>query len=512
MSIVDFAPLAAATAYLAGAAGSLAVRADRAPAAAAAGAALALTFAALGAGGLIAGDAPGTGVFRLDGFAATMLTLIGGVGFVVVRYADAYLDGDARRPEFMSRLCLTLAAVCVLVTANHLGLVLAGWIGMSLMLHTLLLYFPGRPRAAIAARKKFVVARIGDACLAVAALCLVAAFGTWNVSEILAASAEARAAGAAPGAVGFAAALIVAAAALKSAQFPTHGWLTEVMETPTPVSALLHAGIVNAGGFLVIRFADVVLANAGAMHALALVGGFTALFGSLVMVTRTSVKVSLAYSTVAQMGFMLLQCGLGAFSAAALHIIAHSVYKAHAFLSSGRAVVAAAKKRPTGERTSADALAAFVVALVAYVGVGALFAGLFGGAAEEPALVALGAIFLMGLAVYLSHATTTVRTLMTGGAVVAGASLAYFTLQSAAAGVLGSSVPRPPAPDAADWTVMALAVVSFGAVAFAQAISWRAPSALAGRIYVHVSRGLYANALFNRLVGAAGARPRNAAR
>src|SRR5690606_2083247 len=104
-------------------------------------------------------------------------------------------------------------------------------------------------------------------------------------------------------------------ALLKSAQFPFHGWLPEVMETPTPVSALLHAGIINAGGFLLIRFADVLVLSETAMIAVALIGLATALFGSFCMLVQSSVKVSLAYSTIAQMGFMLLQCGLGAFSA-----------------------------------------------------------------------------------------------------------------------------------------------------------------------------------------------------
>ena len=133
-------------------------------------------------------------------------------------------------------------------------------------------------------------------------------------------------------------ALLAIAALLKSAQFPTHGWLTEVMETPTPVSALLHAGVINAGGFLLIRFADVMLLAPGVLAALVMIGGFTALFGSLVMLTQPAVKTSLAWSTVAQMGFMIFECGLALFPLALLHIVAHSLYKAHSFLASGGAV------------------------------------------------------------------------------------------------------------------------------------------------------------------------------
>ncbi len=135
-----------------------------------------------------------------------------------------------------------------------------------------------------------------------------------------------------------AAGFLAAAALLKSAQFPVHGWLTEVMETPTPVSALLHAGVINAGGFLLIRFADVMLLAPGVLAVLVMVGGFTALFGGLVMLTQPAVKTSLAWSTVAQMGFMILECGLGLFPLALLHIVAHSLYKTHSFLASGEAV------------------------------------------------------------------------------------------------------------------------------------------------------------------------------
>ncbi|RBF92950.1 oxidoreductase, partial [Xanthomonas oryzae pv. oryzae] len=116
-------------------------------------------------------------------------------------------------------------------------------------------------------------------------------------------------------------ALLALAAVLKSAQFPTHGWLTEMMEAPTPVSALLHAGVINGGGFLLIRFSDLMLSAPGVLAVLAMLGGFTALFGALVMLTQPAVKTSLAWSTVAQMGFMMLQCGLALFPLALLHIV-----------------------------------------------------------------------------------------------------------------------------------------------------------------------------------------------
>ena len=138
------------------------------------------------------------------------------------------------------------------------------------------------------------------------------------------------------------------------------------METPTPVSALMHAGIINAGGFLIVRLNPLVTLSPGAMSTLALFGAFTALFASLVMLTHASVKRSLAFSTVAQMGFMMLECGLGAFVLATLHLVAHSLYKAHAFLSSGSMVsLAKSAWTPTGKPNAHPVtfVASFILAL-----------------------------------------------------------------------------------------------------------------------------------------------------
>src|SRR6056297_1098601 len=174
----------------------------------------------------------------LDGLTAVMLLLVAFVGWVVPRYARTYMDGERREGAFTGWLALTLAAVLTLVQAGHLALFAVAFVATSAFLHRLLLFRPDRPAAKRAARKKFVTACLADAAL------------------------------------------------LKSAQFPTHGWLTEVMETPTPVSALLHAGVINAGGFLLIRFADVMLLSPGVLAVLVMFGGFTALFAGVVMLTQ----------------------------------------------------------------------------------------------------------------------------------------------------------------------------------------------------------------------------------
>lgn len=449
----------------------------------------------------------GVGVsVRWDPLSAVMFGLVAFVGAVVVQYSRNYLDGDARQGAFMGDLCLTLAAVLLLVTAGNLFQLFLAWVGTSLALHRLLLFYPERPQAVLAARKKFIVARVGDACLFLACLLMAAAFGSLDIAAIHTAAASALSQGEIPAAAELATGFLVVAALLKSAQFPTHGWLTEVMETPTPVSALLHAGIVNAGGFLIVRFADVMVLSAPSLHLLALVGGFTALFGSVVMLTQTSVKVSLAWSTVAQMGFMLLQCGLGAFSSAVLHIVAHSLYKAHAFLSSGSVVelaraswVPSAATRPR----LATILAAMGTALLTFVLTGALLGV---GIEDKPAIVALGAILVLGLSHLLAQALMArTNDYVLGRTMVAVTlvSLAYFLLQGAAAQLLAPVLPASPALDGLGIAVTVLAVGSFAAITILQLLQpahagswwWRAA-------YVLIANGFYANAVFNRLVGA----------
>ncbi|MFM7344462.1 MAG: proton-conducting transporter membrane subunit, partial [Tagaea sp.] len=371
---------------------------------------------------------------RLDAVSVAMLALVSFVGWVVIRFAGTYADGEAREGEFMGWMCATLASVLLLVQAGNLALFVASWIATSVSLQRLLLFYPERVTAQRAARKKFATARLGDAALIAAALMLAREFGTGDIATILAAARDGAAGGLAP----WAAALLAVAALLKSAQFPTHGWLTEVMETPTPVSALLHAGVINAGGFLLVRFSDVLLTSPGALAGLVMVGGFTALFAGLVMLSQPAVKTSLAWSTIAQMGFMVLQCGFGLFALALLHIVAHSLYKAHAFLSSGGAVErVAAIRRPgpvavPGPRAVARAFAA---ALSVYALVALAFGAALGFEHKSPQAIALGGILILGVAYLFAQgfadaapAALTKRTALYAVAVSAG----YFALQSAA--------------------------------------------------------------------------------
>ncbi|MEN0041558.1 MAG: proton-conducting transporter membrane subunit [Pseudomonadota bacterium] len=440
---------------------------------------------------------------RLDIVSVTMLLLVSFIGWIVARYSRTYLEGEPRQTFFFVWLLATLAAVMTLVTSGNLVQFVLAWVATSLCLHKLLLFFPQRVAAQRAARKKFITARVGDIALGAAALALVIGYRTTSISEIL----ELARAGEGGPAVITAVARLAVAALLKSAQFPTHGWLVEVMEAPTPVSALLHAGVVNAGGFVLIRFADVVLLSPLTLAALAMVGGFTALFGGLVMLTQPTVKASLAWSTIAQMGFMILQCGLALFPLALLHIVAHSLYKAHAFLSSGGAVerVAAIRKPgPVAVPNLNKVGLAFLVALVIYGAVFILSGTLLGFGTKSPQAFALGAILIFGVAYLLAQgfadAAPKELTQRTAAYSVA-AALSYFVLQRLSEWATLGTLPATPAPGALEWALIALAVFSFGAVALAQATFplWSHHPAAQG-LRVHLANGLYANAITDRLL------------
>jgi len=441
---------------------------------------------------------------RLDMVSIAMVLLVSFIGWVVVRYSRTYLDGEPGQHHFTVWLLATLAAVLLLVMSGNTVQFVGAWIATSLCLHKLLLFYPGRVAAQRAGHKKFVAARLGDAAMIGAVLALALAYGTSSISGILGAAAQGQGGNWAIAAAAF----LALAAILKSAQFPMHGWLTEVMEAPTPVSALLHAGVVNAGGFALIRFADVLLLSPLTMAALVMVGGFTALFGGLVMLTQPAVKTSLAWSTVAQMGFMIFQCGLALFPLALLHIVAHSLYKAHAFLSSGGAVERVAAIRRPGPVAVPDMGAvtkAFGAAIAIYAAVFATSAMLFGLDAKSPQAVALGAILIFGVAYLLAQglADAAPRALTRRTAIYAfAAAVSYFALQRAAEWLSAGTLPLTPSPGALEWALILLALFSFGAVALAQATfaSWSHHPAAQG-LRVHLSNGLYANAFLDRLLG-----------
>ncbi|MFN3768936.1 MAG: NADH-quinone oxidoreductase subunit L [Ectopseudomonas guguanensis] len=274
-----------------------------------------------------------------DRLGLAMASLISLLALVIVEFSARYLQGEPGQRRYLLALLGTLAAVALVVVSADLYWLVAAWIASSLCLHQLLTFYRERPMALVVAHKKFLASRLADICLILASVLLARAAGGSELAQILDQVTLRLEAGALGWDLHLAAVLLVLAVILKSAQLPVHGWLIQVMEAPTPVSALLHAGLVNLGGFVLLRFAPLLSAAPVAQTLLVVVGGLTAVLAALVMMTRISIKVRLAWSTCAQMGFMLLECGLGLYELALVHLLAHSLYKAHAFLTSGETVL-----------------------------------------------------------------------------------------------------------------------------------------------------------------------------
>lgn len=446
--------------------------------------------------------------FYYDGVAALMLALVSFVGWVICKFSIRYLDGQATQGRYFRWTAFTLGAVSIMVVSGNLLMFFAAWVLTSLGLHQLLLHYADRPAAQRAAWTKFAISRLGDMMLIGALALTYNQFGTFDFTRIFAAitaQAEASPPGAALTGIGW---LLVIGALTKSAQFPFHTWLPLTMETPTPVSALMHAGIVNAGGYLLIRTSPLVSQAPAALTLLALIGAITALLGALVMLTQTSIKRSLAYSTIAQMGFMMLQCGLGAFSAAMLHILAHSLYKAHAFLSSGGVIAqrtatdkVAVKPTSTGADWQSFALAVCVVS-------GAYATAMFSlglSPAHKPGGFLLGFVLCLALVGWLWRLFSSRR----GSVGIAGA-LTTMLLAWAYAGsylIVDRIVTANPAavhPDLSTWAVSIVAGLGFGFLFALQSLLVRrkVPAWLAG-FYVHASNGFYLDAIMRRMFGGA---------
>jgi len=429
---------------------------------------------------------------RSDALADLMLVLVCFIGWIIVGYSQPYLGGQRGQPRYIRSLLLTLAAVTVLVLSNNLLLLVLAWIGTSLALHSLLTFFDLRPQALIAAHKKFLASRLADVCMLGAIALVASQLGTL---EIDAAIAAARALPAYSAGLQLAAVLFVIGALLKCAQLPVHGWLIQVMEAPTPVSALLHAGVVNLGGFVLIRLGTLVADVPVAQALLVGVGGVTAVVAAATMMTRISIKVSLAWSTCAQMGFMLMQCGLGLYDLALLHIVAHSLYKAYAFLTAGTAVEQNRLQQMTTPLPPLSGVAWFTSAIVGLglVAAAALVWGIRPG--EAPALWAVSAVLALALVPLLAGPL-----LRAGGAwILAGVAgsfavaLAYFGLHLLFSQWLG-------APAAANLGLVAWVIGCFGVLFIVQgAVRARPQGALSRKLYPWLFAGLYLDEVFTRL-------------
>jgi NAD(P)H-quinone oxidoreductase subunit 5 len=467
----------------------------------------ALAAAALSLLAVLMGSSGSWWGWRVDLLGGLVMLCVSFIAWVIVRYSQPYLNAEPRERHYLRWLMATLCAVAVVLASNHLLVLAAAWTASSLALHRLLTFFGDRPAAVVAAHKKFIVARLADLCMFVAVVLLARAFGSWQIDDIVdsvAAVSSASSARAMPDGASIAIFLVAIAALLKCAQLPFHGWLIQVMEAPTPVSALLHAGVVNLGGFVLMRLAPLVAEVPLAQVLLVVFGTLTAVLAALVMCTRISVKVMLAWSTCAQMGFMLLQCGLGLWGTALLHLLAHSLYKAHAFLAAAGAVRRSQEMQLSGAGVAPrmwPLLGAGVLALLATLLAAALWRGLvlpllpMPAAANSPALMVMTGIVAMAL-VPLLWRSGPARSMalwlrLLGGSVAV--ALLYFGAQA----LFNHAV--VPAPAVAPWWLCAAVALVFVALFLMQSLLvCRPQGVIAQRLYPWFYGGLFLDEKFNR--------------
>jgi NADH-quinone oxidoreductase subunit L len=270
---------------------------------------------------------------RVDGLTAIMLVVVTGVSLAVQFYSQAYMEGDSGYARYFGNMSLFTASMLGLVLADNLVMVYVFWEMVGLCSYLLIGHWFQKPSAAAAAKKAFVTTRLGDLGFLMAILLIYSKAGTFDIGEIQ----ELAVAGLLSTNVITVFALgVFAGAAGKSAQFPLHVWLPDAMEGPTPVSALIHAAtMVAAGVYLVARLFPIFDASDGAMHTVAAIGGVTAIMAATMGVVMTDIKRVLAYSTISQLGYMMLALGVGGYVAAIFHLFNHAFFKALLFLGSG---------------------------------------------------------------------------------------------------------------------------------------------------------------------------------
>jgi NADH-quinone oxidoreductase subunit L len=277
--------------------------------------------------------------FTLDPLSLVMVLVVTVVGFFIHLYAAEYMADDEGYARFFAIMNLFVAAMLTLVLADDLLLLYLGWEGVGLC-SFLLIGFWYRERSNVrAARKAFVVTRLGDAAMAVGLFLLLSELGTLRISEVLARAPAVWAEGS--GVAIAAAALLLGGAVGKSAQLPLQTWLPDAMAGPTPVSALIHAAtMVTAGVYLIARTHALFELAPQVLTAVAVVGAATLLLGGLSALAQRDLKRILAYSTISQLGYMFLALGVGAWSAAVFHLVTHAVFKALLFLAAGAVILA----------------------------------------------------------------------------------------------------------------------------------------------------------------------------
>lgn len=276
---------------------------------------------------------------HLDGLSLTMLGVITGVGFFIHLFASWYMRGEDGYERFFSYMNLFVASMLFLVLGDNLLFLYFGWEGVGLCSYLLIGFYYKDPANGLAARKAFVVTRVGDTFMAIGLFILFRETGTLTISEILQVLPQKFVSG--DPALHWAALLLLGGAVGKSAQLPLQTWLADAMAGPTPVSALIHAAtMVTAGVYLIARTHTVFEMSPDVLQLVGVVGAVTLLLAGFAALVQTDIKRILAYSTMSQIGYMFLALGAGAWSAAVFHLMTHAFFKALLFLSAGAVIIA----------------------------------------------------------------------------------------------------------------------------------------------------------------------------
>jgi len=272
--------------------------------------------------------------FYLDGLTLVMMSVITGVGFLIHLYSTEFMEEDAGYARYFAYLNLFVAAMLILVMADNLLLLYLGWEGVGTCSYLLIGFWYQDTDNGAAARKAFVVTRIGDTAMAIGLFLLFTELGTLDIQAVTAGASAHWASG--DGMVVLATALLLGGALGKSAQLPLHTWLPDAMAGPTPVSALIHAAtMVTAGVYLIARTHELFLLAPPTMLAIAVIGALTLLLAAVTALNQNDIKRILAWSTISQIGYMFLALGVGAWSAGVFHLMTHAFFKALLFLAAG---------------------------------------------------------------------------------------------------------------------------------------------------------------------------------
>jgi NADH-quinone oxidoreductase subunit L len=273
----------------------------------------------------------------LDPLSGVMILVVSGVGFLIHVYAVGYMDGDPDFPRFFTYLNLFTFSMLMLVLANNYLLLYVFWEAVGLCSYLLIGFWFERPSAAEAGKKAFIVNRVGDFGFGLGVMLLWTTLGTLQYAQAFEAAPAQLAAGG--GLITAITLLLFLGATGKSAQIPLYVWLPDAMEGPTPVSALIHAAtMVTAGVYMVARSAPLFNLAPASMTVVAWIGGLTAVFAASIALVQTDIKRVIAYSTISQLGYMFLGCGVGAYAAAIFHLMTHGFFKALLFLGAGSVI------------------------------------------------------------------------------------------------------------------------------------------------------------------------------